>query len=84
MDIADKLEQLRQKLKELQKHREHAIMEKGLAAQENQDLRENSDYDYWEMEESNFTFRIHNIIREIESFVEPKKKLVKKAPKKVV
>jgi len=42
-----KIDKLRQELTELRKERDKIIFEKGMAANENKDLRENSAYDYW-------------------------------------
>ncbi len=66
MTKAKKLEELRQKLGALQKEREAAILEKGLQAQDNNDLRENFAYILWEQKEHMLTSKIHNLIREIE------------------
>jgi hypothetical protein len=79
------IEILREKIHELNKEREHATLQKGLAAEENKDLRENFDYDLWEQKETMLTVRIHNLIREIESLI-PKKFQVmqRKKPRKPV
>lgn len=60
------IELLRQKIKELNKERDKAIFEKGLAADENKDLRENFAYDYWFEKEMNISAKISGLIREIE------------------
>lgn len=60
------IDQLRQKLIELNKMRDAAIFEKGQAARENNDLRENFAYDYWCQQEDNYTTRIHELIKEID------------------
>lgn len=67
---------------------EKATMEKGLAAEENKDLRENSAYDYWDEKERALLFRIRKIAKEISEESnknKPQKKAVKaksKAQKK--
>jgi transcription elongation GreA/GreB family factor len=60
------LETLRQKIKELNTHRDKAIMQKGLAAEDNKDLRENAEYDYWVEKELFFTAQIITLIKEIQ------------------
>ena len=59
------VDQLRKKLKRLQTERDEIILEKGLAARDNNDLRENFAYDYWENKERMLTIRIHKVIQEI-------------------
>lgn len=59
------IENLRQKIKELSAELSHATLEKGLAAEDNKDLRENSDYDYWDQKESLLIIRIHRLMKEI-------------------
>lgn len=56
---------LREKLVALNREREDIILEKGLAARDNNDLRENFAYDYWSDKERVVTARIHALIREI-------------------
>lgn len=58
-------EKLREKIRELKKELEKVTFEKGLIAEENKDLRENSAYDYWDQKETNLIIRIHRIIKEI-------------------
>lgn len=53
--------ELKRKIKELQSQREKAIFEKGLAARENGDLRENFAYDYWSQKELDLTHKIKRL-----------------------
>jgi transcription elongation GreA/GreB family factor len=69
----DQAEQLRQKLKFLREKRDAAIFEKGLAADENKDLRENFAYDYWVQQETNLTCQINDAIGEIEHITNVKR-----------
>lgn len=69
---AEKLDQLRKKLKALREERDRVILEKGLAGRDNNDLRENFAYDYWEEKERVATTRILNIIKEIEELAKTK------------
>lgn len=64
--MPSEMDLLREKLSDLRKQRDNAAMEKGLAAEENKDLRENFAYDYWDTQERNITFRIHGIMEEID------------------
>jgi len=57
---------LRKQLIKLQKEREKITLEKGLAARDNNDLRENFAYDYWVEQEFVITAKIHGILKEIE------------------
>ncbi len=77
------LDHLRDKIKELMKQREAATLEKGLSAQDNKDLRENAEYDYWEEKETTLTIKIGNLQQEIVqlSEVNVKKTLPKKLKK---
>jgi hypothetical protein len=59
------IEKLREKIKELKQELETVTFEKGLAAEDNKDLRENSAYDYWDQKESILIIRIHKIMKEI-------------------
>jgi transcription elongation GreA/GreB family factor len=79
-------EKLREKIKELKKELETVTFEKGLAAEDNKDLRENSAYDYWDQKESILIIRIHKIMREIsEIYKKPyAKKVAKKQTRPVV
>ena len=61
-----KIDLLRAELGKLMGEREKVQMEKGLAAQHNQDIRENADYDYWFQRELHLTVRIKRITHEIE------------------
>jgi len=80
--IAEKTEKLRNKISELKKQLEVATLEKGLAADENKDLRENSVYDYWDQKESILIIRIHRIMKEIRDLSPKKKPLNKPKHKK--
>jgi len=62
------LELLRTQIKKLRKERDEAILEKGLSAQYNQDLRENAQYDYWVDRELYLTFKIRGLLNEINSY----------------
>ncbi len=61
------IEKLREELKKLQTERDKAQLKKGEAAEDNKDLRENSEYDYWVLQEQNLTIRIRRITYEIET-----------------
>ncbi len=50
----------------MQKEQDFIIMEKGLTARDNNDLRENAAYDYWCEKEAVATAKILNLIKEIE------------------
>jgi hypothetical protein len=75
--ITDKL---REKIRGLKKELEKVTFEKGLIAEENKDLRENSAYDYWDQKETNLIIRIHRIMKEISDGSKKEKPAVK--PKK--
>ena len=68
------IDNLREKLKALNIERDSVIMEKGLAARDNNDLRENFAYDYWEQKEKQLTFRIHRLIKEIDEIAKENRK----------
>jgi transcription elongation GreA/GreB family factor len=71
-----KIDKLRNELIRLRKEREEVIFEKGLAAEENKDLRENFAYDYWFEKECQMNARIMqvvNIIEETSNKSKPKK-----------
>ncbi|MBW6441801.1 hypothetical protein K0B04_02730 [Patescibacteria group bacterium] len=70
-----KIDKLRKELIELRKERDKIIFEKGMAANENKDLRENSAYDYWFEKEMQITSRINHIISMIEEGSKNKKKI---------
>lgn len=59
------IDKLRKDLIRLRGERDKIIFEKGMAAEENKDLRENSAYDYWFEKEMHITSRINNIIASI-------------------
>ena len=78
-------ENLRDKIKILKKELEEVTLEKGLAAEENKDIRENSAYDYWDQKESILIIRIHKIMKEITDQTTKEKPIVKtKKPKKKI
>ena len=80
------IDKLREELIKLREERSTIILEKGLAAQENKDLRENSAYDYWMEKEMNITSRIQNIIKIIDDLSKKKKptnNLTKNSSKRV-
>lgn len=80
MNIEEKVERLRERLSEQRKKLEEASFEKGLAAEENKDLRENFAYDYWVSQEQLITARIFATLKEIEHLTKkPKKKIIKKS-----
>ena len=56
----------RDQLKELRKERKRVQLEKGLAAEHNKDIRENSEYDYWYEREVALTTRIRRLSVDIE------------------
>lgn len=56
---------------------EKTTVEKGLAAEENKDLRENSAYDYWDEKERNLIFRIRKIMRDISDTAKKEKSTIK-------
>jgi len=57
-----KIDKLRKELIKLREERDKIIFEKGMAAEENKDLRENSTYDFWFDKEMLITNRIENLI----------------------
>lgn len=59
------IEKLREQIKKLSAEREKAQLEKGFAAEDNKDLRENFAYDYWVSREDLLTAKIGNLIKEI-------------------
>jgi transcription elongation GreA/GreB family factor len=75
-----KIDKLRNELIALRKERESIIFEKGLAAEDNKDLRENSTYDYWFEKEILANARITLLIKMIGdlSKKDNPKKIVKK------
>jgi hypothetical protein len=78
---------LREQIKKLSLEREKATFEKGLSAQENKDLRENSEYDYWVEKETNLTIKIGNLHKEIVRITEgilPKKTVKAKKKTKAI
>jgi transcription elongation GreA/GreB family factor len=77
-----KIDKLRTELIKLRKEREKIIFEKGMAANENKDLRENSAYDYWFEKEMQISSRINHIISMIEKS-SPKKKVEKARSHKI-
>ncbi|KKS07049.1 hypothetical protein A3K01_02950 [candidate division WWE3 bacterium RIFOXYD1_FULL_43_17] len=80
MNVEEKVERLRERLSEQRKKLEEASFEKGLAAEENKDLRENFAYDYWVSQEQLVTARIFATLKEIEHLTKkPEKKIIKKS-----
>ncbi|KKS31462.1 hypothetical protein A2380_03695 [candidate division WWE3 bacterium RIFOXYB1_FULL_43_24] len=85
MNVEEKVERLRERLSEQRKKLEGATFEKGLAAEENKDLRENFAYDYWVSQEQLITARIFATLKEIEHLTKkPEKKIIKKIKSKPV
>jgi transcription elongation GreA/GreB family factor len=81
-----KIDKLRNELIKLREERSHVILEKGLAAEYNKDLRENAAYDYWYEKETELTMRILQVmemIREQSDKTKPKKTLKHKKVDKV-
>lgn len=81
-----KIDKLRNELVKLREERSKVIFEKGLAAEENKDLRENFAYDYWFEKECQMKARIIqvvNMIEEISSKSKPKKIVKRKKLQKV-
>ena len=74
----EKIKEVKQKIKDLQKEREQVILEKGLAAQENADLRENFAYDYWNHKEIDLTHKIQRLSGQL--FIGTRKKKPVKKP----
>lgn len=56
-----KIDKLRNELIKLREERSRIIFEKGMAAEENKDLRENFVYDYWYEKECQVNGRISHI-----------------------
>lgn len=79
----DKVEVLRAKLGELRKELERVTMEKGLAAEDNKDLRENFAFDYWYQQEELMLGRIRSLMHEIKSLAKVKDKPQVKKKKQV-
>lgn len=77
-----KIDKLRKELIKLRRERDKIIFEKGMAAEENKDLRENSVYDYWFEKEMQINSRINHTILMIED-LSPKKKKVSSKNNKV-
>lgn len=81
-----KIDKLRNELIKLRKERESIIFEKGLAAEDNKDLRENSTYDYWFEKEILANARITLLIKmigELSKKDKPKKIVKRKKIEKV-
>ena len=60
-----KIKELRTELSSLRRKRDEIILEKGLLAQDNKDLRENAAYIEYEQKEHAITSKIHAIMNEI-------------------
>jgi len=74
-----KIDKLRNELINLREERKTIIFEKGLAAEDNKDLRENSTYDYWFEKEIVANARIAHLIEMIEELStkdKPKKRII--------
>lgn len=81
-----KIDKLRNELGKLREERMKVIFEKGLAAEENKDLRENFAYDYWFEKECQTNARIMQVvdmIEEISNKSKPKKIVKQKKLEKV-
>lgn len=81
-----KIDKLRAELIKLREERSKVIFEKGLAAEENKDLRENFAYDYWFEKECQMEARIAQVvemIKEIANESKPKKVIKQKKLEKV-
>ena len=75
-----KIDKLRNELIKLREERKAVILEKGLAAEENKDLRENFTYDYWFEKEAQATARIAHVtemIEELSKKDKPKQRNIK-------
>lgn len=83
MSPEEKLDELRSQVKKYQNERDLAILEKGFAAQGNEDLRENAQYDYWLEQEIFYTGKIKTLLEQIHEISiklrkKPKRKTIKK------
>lgn len=81
-----KIDKLRKELIELREERAKVILEKGLAAEYNKDLRENAAYDYWYEKETEMTVRIlqvMEIIREEADKTKPKRTIKHKKVERI-
>ncbi len=63
------IENLREQLFILRKKRDEVILEKGLVAQDNNDLRENAAFEYLEQQERILTIKILALTQEISESV---------------
>jgi hypothetical protein len=61
----EKIRELRMRIKELKKQRDNIILERGLLAQDNNDLRENTSFERYTEKEWFLTVRINNLMEEI-------------------
>jgi len=78
-----KLEQLQKELADLRKTRQKVILEKGEAAEDNKDLRENGAYIALEEREHYYTSKIHKVIRDLDNLTrKPAKEIRKNVEKK--
>ncbi|MFH1565967.1 MAG: hypothetical protein ABIB98_02080 [bacterium] len=59
------IELLRAKLKKLREKKDEIIFEKGMVAEDNNDLRENSLYDYLVQQEDMYSSMIVGVLKEI-------------------
>jgi len=83
MSPDEKLDELRSQVKKFQNERDLAILEKGFAAQGNEDLRENAQYDYWLEQEIFYTGKIKTLLEQIHQISltirkKPTRKTIKK------
>jgi len=76
--MTTKLEQLQSELAKLRRERDVVIFEKGMAADDSKDLRENGVYIAMEERENYYTAKIYKTIRETENLTRKPKKEVKK------
>jgi len=84
MSPEEKLDELRSQVKKFQNERDLAILEKGYAAEGNDDLRENAQYDYWLEKEIFYTGKIKTLLEQIHQISitlknKPKRKTLTKA-----
>jgi len=68
------IELLRAKLRKLREKKDAIILEKGMAAEDNNDLRENSLYDYLVQQEDMYSSMIVGVLKEIKRLSEKGKK----------
>ncbi len=76
MEQPQDIQQLRHELTKLRKEREAVILEKGLLAQDNKDLRENFAYILYEQKEHALSSQINAVIKEIYDYTKKHKKRI--------